>query len=265
MKDLNILNDFSVLLLEESQTLQALFDDWISGISTKVVSSPRDIPGQFDESVVVACLSQSALADQEEEVRKNILARNPYCQLVMILPRSTFQSIHEKDYDASIQRPVFKETFQEKIVNAFERGVYSALLREFYELNTKLLWVKRAGVPEDAPDDVDVKQLLERHGQLCSQLNTLRENLSTEDIEAISESIKLHKRYLTEPDSESDTGKATKYHPARCPACKLPWGVDHRNELGKGLISIGAGVWKCTRCREIVHGLGESGRRVMHG
>lgn len=265
MIEMDITDDFCVFLLEESQTLQTLFDEWIGEIPTKTASSPREIATKFDGTVTVACLSLSALDDQEENVRKYILTRNPYCQLVAFLPRSTFLTIHETEYDASIQRPIFEDEFREIIVNRFARGVYSALLREFYELNAKLIWLERGDSPEEIPDNVDVEKVRNRHSQLSSQLNSLRENLSSMDIEAISESIELHKQYLTQPDSDHDQGTGTKYHPSRCPACKLPWGVDHGNELNKGLVSIGAGVWKCTRCSEIVHGLGESGRRVMRG
>lgn len=265
MEDIDLIDDFCVLLLEESQTLQALFDDWLSDIPIQAVSSPTDIPAQFDATVAVACLSQSALGEKGEEVRKHILTRNPHCQLVTIVARSSFLTIYEDDYDACLQRPILKDELQRTMVNRMAWGVYSALLREYYDLNSKFLWLDRSETPEDIPEDFDLDRLRERYNQLSSHLNALQSKLSMENVEDISRSINLHKRYLTTPAQDVDKGVASKYHPARCPSCKLPWGVDHRNELGKGMVSIGAGVWKCTRCTEIVHGLGESGRRIMRG
>lgn len=265
MQDIDLMGDFRVLLLEESPTHQALFEDWLSEIPTQVVSTPTDIPAQFDATVAVACLCQSALGEKSEEVRKQILTRNPYCQLVAIVPRSSFLSIYEDDYDACLQRPVLRDEFQQTIGDRMTWGVYSALLREFYDLNAKFLWLGRSETPEEIPDDIDVDQLQERYKQLCSRLDALQSKLSMENVEDISRSISLHKRYLTSPTQDADKGVESKYHPSRCPNCKLPWGVDHGNELGKGMISIGAGVWKCTRCSEVIHGLGEGGRRIMRG
>jgi sRNA-binding regulator protein Hfq len=37
-------DNFCVLLLEESPTLQMLFDHWLSGITTRVAATPTDVP-----------------------------------------------------------------------------------------------------------------------------------------------------------------------------------------------------------------------------
>lgn len=263
MPDTDFMDDFCVLLLEESTTLQMLFDYWLSGITTKAATTPTDIPDQFDETVAVACLCQSTLGDEADEICHHILSRNPYCQLVAILPRSSFSTTYEGDYDAILQRPIYKDELQQTIGNRLACGVYSAKLRDFYALNTKLLSIRQAETEGDSLPNVNVDQLQEQYGNLCSQLDVLQENLSTEDIKDISRSIRLHKSYLTRPTQHVEQGPASKYHPSRCPNCKLPWGVDHRNELGNGVVPIGAGVWQCTRCAEIVHGLSESGRRIF--
>lgn len=259
---MNFADDFCVLLLEESPTLQMLFDHWLSEITTRVAATPTDVPAQFDETVAVACLCQSALGDAADEVCKHILARNPYCQLVAILPRSSFSPVHEDDYDAILQRPIYRDEFRRTVSNRLACGIYSALLQEFYTLNTTLLSVRQAETATDPPD-VDVDQLRERYGHLCSQLDTLQEKLSAEDLEKVSTSIDLHRSYLTRPTRRADQGSVSKYHPSRCPNCKLQWGVEHGNELQNGVVSIGAGVWRCTRCSEIVHGLSESGQRIL--
>lgn len=265
MVDMNIIDDFSILLLEESRTLQALFDNWLPNVTTLRAGSPADIPTVYDSNVAVACLSESALGENSETTRKYILKRNPYCQLVAIVSRSSFVSIYENDYDACLQRPILKDQFQQTIEKRLVWGVYSTLLREFYDLNAKFHWIGRSDTPDELPESEDLEQYRERHSELCSQLDTLQSNLSMDNIQDISRSIQLHKRYLTTPTPDLENGVASKYHPSRCPECKLPWGVDHGNELDKGMVSIGAGVWKCKQCSEIVHGLGESGRRIMRG
>jgi ribosomal protein L37AE/L43A len=211
----------------------------------------------------VACLCQSALGDEANEICKRILTRNSYCQLVAILPRSSFLTIHEDGYDAILHRPIYEDEFEETVANRLVCGIYSARLHEFYALNAKLLSIRQAETASDSPPDVNIAQLKERYSHLCSQLDTLQEKLSTEYIDDISTSIGLHENYLTRPAQQVDQGSASKYHPSRCPNCKLPWGVDHGNELKEGVVSIGAGVWRCTRCTEIVHGLSESGQRIL--
>lgn len=222
--------------MEESQTLQALFDSWLSEIPPRFASAPDGIPAQFDSTIAVACLSQSLLGGDDEEIRKNILNRNPYCQLVLIVSRSSFITPYEGDYDACLRRPVVKDEFQSTIANRLKCGVYSALLREFYELNTKLLWVRRAETT------VDADQIQKRYRQLQSQLNQLQTELSTTDVGFISQSLELHKRYLTEPDQDIEDTAPSKYNPRRWPDCKLTWGADHGNDLGNGVVSIGASV-----------------------
>ena len=263
MLDTDFVDDFCVLLLEESRTLQMLFDHWLPGITTKVAATPADILAQFDETVAVACLSQTALGDKTDEICKQILTRNPYCQLVAVLPRSSFVLFHEKEYDAVLQRPIYEDDFHQTIANRLVYGVYSAQIHEFYALNATLLSIQQSNTSSDSQPDVNVDQLQDRYGHLCSQLDALQEMLSTDDIMKISKSINLHKSYLTRPVQDVAQGFTSKYHPTRCPNCKLPWGVDHGNDLKEGVVSIGAGVWRCTRCSEIVHGLSEDGRQVF--
>lgn len=262
MQNIAFAGDYHILLLEESKTLQELFDSWLPEFPTRFATTMDDVPAHFDSTTAVACLSQTVLGDQEKELRKHILNRNPYCQLVMIVPRSSFITPYEDDYDACLRRPVVEDELRATIGNRMKRGVYSALLREFYTLNAKLLWVRESDTSVDAITNVEPDLIKERYHQLRSQLNQLQTKLSAADIKSISKSVKLHKRYLTEPVQDVENKVTSKYHPRRCPSCKLQWGTNHGNELGDGVTSIGAGVWKCARCSEIVHGLGDGERRV---
>ncbi|WP_280536085.1 hypothetical protein [Halopenitus sp. POP-27] len=324
MADLDLVDDYSVLVLEESYTLRGLFESWLEGIEVRTVADPDDVAAAFDATVAVACLSVTALDDSGEEVRTQLLTRNPYCQLVGVVSRSTSPDEHEADYDECLQRPVMKAELQEAVDRRLAYGMYSSALRKFYDLNAAFVW-RRRDVPDeptgadgdsgsgtaarsaddDAGDDgtatdaveqpgwlhrpdardgtdsdpldegrledvdleepigdLDPDEIVERYRRVCRQLDVLQERLSGAAIAEISMSIRRHKDYLTTPSADVDRGPPAKHHPRRCPACKLPWGVDHGNELGTGFTRIAAGVRRCTRCREIVHGLGESGRRI---
>ncbi|QHS15747.1 hypothetical protein GWK26_00515 [haloarchaeon 3A1-DGR] len=288
MTDLDLIDDYSVLVLEESYTLQDLFADWLDGIEVRPVADPDAVIGAFDATVAVACLSETAFDGRGEAIRNDLLSRNPYCQLVGILSRSASLAEHEPEYDECLQRPILKVDLQDTVERRLAYGIYSSVLREFYDLNAAFVWRRRdetddradAGSADRAAgnaiegqdvagavDDGNLEELTddeirERYQRVCRQLDALQGRLSGAAIAEITRSIRRHKDYLTTPNTEVDRGPPAKHHPRRCPACKLPWGIAHGNELGNGFIRIAAGVRRCTRCQEIVHGLGESGRRI---
>jgi hypothetical protein len=288
MTDLDLIDDYSVLLLEESYTLQDLFADWLAGIEVRTVADPDDVVGAFDATVAVACLSETAFDGRGEAIRNGLLSRNPYCQLVGVLSRSSSVTDHESNYDECLERPILKADLRDTVERRLAYGIYSRVLREFYDLNAAFVWRRRDGTDDrtdaESPDhavlettgerkvappidDGDFEELTDdeirnRYQLVCRQLDALQDRLSGAAIAEITRSIRRHKDYLTTPNAEVDRGPPAKHHPRRCPSCKLPWGIDHGNQLGNGFIRIAAGVRRCTRCQEIVHGLGESGRRI---
>ncbi|QLG63216.1 hypothetical protein [Halorarum salinum] len=252
-------DEFSVLLLEESSTHADLFEMWLEGVQTKRAARPRDIFRVFDSTVAVACLSQSVLGEDEPDIRRFILNRNPYCQLILIASCSSPDILYEQHYDATIVRPTSREEFQTAVEKRLTYGMYSALLDEFYSLNAELVSLERAG---DSEVDLDPDALQKRLQRVRKPLNQLTAAIDHADTKALLQSLNLHRKYLTEPAQAIDSEPASKYHPKACPNCKLPWGVDHRNDLGKGFTSIGAYVWRCSRCHDITHGSSPSDRRV---
>ncbi|QLG63054.1 hypothetical protein [Halorarum salinum] len=259
MTTTEFVDEFSVLLLEDSSTHMELFEKWLTGVSTKRAATPQDIFRVFDSSIAVACLSQSLLEDDEEEIRRFILNRNPYCQLILIAACSSPDVLYEEHYDATIARPVSREELQATVEKRLMYGMYSALLDEFYTLNAELLSLQRAG---DSEVDVDQEELEERLHQVRVPLDRLTKAIDHDDTRALLRSLNLHRKYLTEPAQTIETTTTSKYHPNACPNCALPWGIDHRNELGEGFTSIGAYVWKCMRCNDITHGTSPSDRRI---
>jgi len=253
--------EFGVLLLDDSVTRLALFDDWLPGVRTKLVTSPEDLAAELESSTAVACLSQSLLSDADGDCRKLILNRNPFCQLVSIVPRTGFTSVVEDEYDAWIRRPVFKETLQERVEHGWKCGIYASTLHEFYNLNAELV-----GDADGAAADGDAagrERLRTRYREVTRRLDFLQASLDATEIRSTMQSVKLHRHFLRDRPERGQGTETSKYHPARCPECRLPWGVDHRNVLGKGFEPVGAYVWKCARCNEIVHGLGASHRRMV--
>ena len=259
MNDADLMDNFSVLLLEGSAIHGELFEKWLAGVPTKIATTPRDIIREFDSSVTVACLSQSLLEDDEEEIRRFILNRNPYCQLVLIVSSASPGVLYEQHYDATLARPVSKEELRTTVETRLKYGMYSALLDEFYSLNAKLVSLERA---DPSKVDLDQDEVGKRLQQVRVPLKRLTSTIDHAEMKELLQSLNLHRGYLTEPAQNIDISATSKYHPDACSNCDLPWGVDHRNELGNGFISIGAYVWKCTRCTEITHGSGPSDRHI---
>lgn len=250
----------TVLLLEESQILHELFEIWLDPIPTECVSTVSGLRAALDSTVTVTCLATECLDVDDAELRRDILNVNPYCQLVYIQERGGFTAVHEDSYDAILQRPLCKADVRPMITDRMRCGIYSVLLRQFYVLNAQLIRHEQAE-PDDCEDRAE--RLMRQNKAIKRQLQQLQEQLAVEDVTAIVRSIALHNRFLTTPASEAVDGGGAKYHPPRCPNCKLPWGIDHGNDLKAGYDRVAAHVRKCTRCNEIVHGLGGSHRRIM--
>lgn len=259
MNDADLFERFSVLLFVGSSTHGELLETWLSGVPTKVATTPEDIFRVFDSSVAVACFSQSLLEDDEEEIRRYILNRNPYCQLVLITSSDEPAVLYEQHYDAIIDRPVSKSELQTTVETRLTYAIYSVLLDEFYSLNAELVSLQRASASEG---NLDQEKLQERLRQVRRPLESLKSTIDHDGLKELLQSLDLHRRYLTEPARNVDNSTTSKYHPDTCSNCNLPWGVDHRNELGNGFTQIGAYVWKCARCNDISHGSGPSDRHI---
>lgn len=259
---LEFLDEFSILLLDSSNTRNDLFSSWVPGVTVKSITSPSELSHEFDSTVTVACLSQSLLDENRETVLQYILKRNPYCQLIGVIPRSAFVSPYEDEFDKILQRPVFKDDFKETIEYRYIAGVYTHLLSEYYDVNSTLVAIKRASDDEVKERQESIQRMKIRYSNLKDKLDALQENLTSETLMNVMQTIEQHKKHLTTPDKDITEGKETKYHQSRCPSCQLPWGVSHRNELGNGFEKIGADVYQCSRCESIVHGLAGEHRVV---
>lgn len=262
MENTTNFEDYQVLFLEESQIHQELFDMWLPEIPTEFAPAISDFHSQFDSTVVVACLSQSLLGDHPERLRNHVLGRNPFCQMILI--ESPSLPTPESDpYDAVLERSISPDGLRETVEKRLKYGLYSTLLNEFYLLNAKLGSIERSGAVEEFENDLVASHCHDRLEEIKPMLNRLQRELNNEGIRELWLSISLHREYLTEPNPEIDAENTSKHHPNTCPKCRLPWGQDHGNELGVGFIPLGAKVWKCTRCDEIIHGVATNRKRVV--
>lgn len=254
-------DEFGVLLSDDSWTRLDLFMRWLPGYQTAGATSSEAVLSEFDTNTIVACLYQPLLGNQEAEIRKYILRRNPHCRLVLLLPHGAPTMRAEEQYDAVLRRPIHEAELRTTIETQLKCGVYSATLHEFYALNAEFSSFGQS-TTESARSDGSGAALTERYHRLKARLDELQSLLDPSDLADVVQGLKLHGQYLTEPAKDTSRSEGSKYHPDRCPTCKLPWGVDHRNDLGIGLERLGAYVWKCNRCQGIAHGLGDSHRRV---
>lgn len=257
----DLFEGYRILLSEESQTRLQLFEKWLPDHETHTAESPGAFLEQVDDHTVVACLSRPLFGEDEPRIRKAILSRNPHCQLIALLPHGGTEPALTREYDAYLRRPVYRQKLQETIETQLKYGVYSHTLAEFYKLNAHLARFGRTQA--DARRDTNVDAKRRRYNELKGRLDALQAQMDATDLDAIIHSLKRHNQHRSEPAEDTQPTQDSKYHPSRCPHCKLPWGVNHRNALGTGVERVGAYVWKCTRCSEITHGLGTSHRNVF--
>jgi len=246
----------SVLIAEESDALRELLSNWLPGVDTHAATSVSELHAAFDATVAVAILSETVVDESATAVKTRILRQNPYCQLVGVVPRSASVMPHEERYDELIQRPVFKEEFQETVEYRLVAGTYSNLVSEMFDLNSTILALEQATADEVSERDEKLDTLQARYDALDEQLSAFQAHLSHDTLVKILRTNKRHSEFLAEPsgDSEEETTDG-KYRPQRCPSCRLPWDVDHRNDLGVGYTQLGADVYQCTRCNAVIHGL----------
>lgn len=251
--------DASVLFLADSPDVERRVDPWLPGVPTLFATSVEEAYAAFDASVAVVCYPDTLLGDRTHEFCHDVLARSPFTQLVLFGTEDSTTVRYSDDYDVVLQAPVSEHELRETIERRLTYAVYSSVLHEYYSLNARVAVLDRLD-GEDA--DATVEQVTERLEQLRPWLRRLRARLSSADVREITESVDRHKGYLTGPAPGARNASTSKYHPDSCPECDLPWGNDHRNELGRGYEPIGAGVWKCARCDEVVHGLHDSNQRI---
>lgn len=261
--DTNSLFDgYRVLLADESRTRLQLFEKWLPEIATRTATSIEEFSTQLDSRTAVTTVPRSLFGDHETTIRREILSRNPHCQLILMLPHGASGGFASEDYDACLRRPVHQTELQSTIETQLKYGVYSHTLHEFYTLNAEL-WGYGRIETEPEKTGPQHREKMERYQALKARLDELQTLIDTPDIDALLHSLKRRNQHLTEPVKDAERTQDSKYHPDRCPHCKLPWGVDHRNKLGTGLERVGAYVWRCNRCNEIAHGRGNSHRRVL--
>jgi len=259
MKYSDLLSKVSTLVLEEDDIRRDLYSQWITTVSTKIVTEPEDIFHEFDSSVALVILSQTALNDEESEIQRYILTREPSCQMVLLTSSAVDEVFFEEEYDATITRPVSKQEFTTLVEKRLRYGIYSALIEEFYALNSRLLTLERS----DSDGDDEIKKTIQDRIQKVEiPIQHIKSTIDHEDTQELLKSLSLHKEFLNSPSNDKEAPTTSKFLPDQCPNCSLTWGVDHGNQLGQGYTQMGASVWKCTDCSYTVRSNDGSNRYV---
>lgn len=272
MEFASYLDGATVLFLADSPQVEQHIEARLPELSARFATSTEEAYAAFDSTVMVVVVSDRISSDDADRYSRAVLSQNPFCQFVLLASSQPRKTTHATDYDETVRRPVAEDEFRRVLKRRLTVGVYCTLLHEYYSLSTNLAMTKQlrddaesdsdGSATADEEDDVseDVK---DRIRQLEPLLRELEADLADEDIGDTTESVRRHKRYLAMTDDEGGSG--SKYHPDTCPECGLAWGGDNRAIVGRGFVRLGAGVWRCERCKEIVHGLHDSNQRVNRG
>ncbi|WP_336025250.1 hypothetical protein [Halobellus salinisoli] len=224
-----------------------------------MATEPEDVFREFDSSVALVILSQTALNDEESEIQRYILTRSPSCQLVLLTSSAIDDALYEDEYDATITRPVSKQELTTVVEKRLRYGIYSTLIEEFYALNSRLITLEQGDSDED---DGLKKAIQDRIQKVKIPVQHLGSTINHKDTQELVKSLSLHNEFLNSPSHDKEAPTTSKFLPDQCPNCSLTWGVDHGTQLGEGYTQMGASVWKCTDCGYTVHSADASNRYI---
>lgn len=247
----------AVLFVTGFPRVESKLDAWLPDVPTRFATTVSDAYAAFDASTAVVCVSDNLLDDELEAFRTDVLVRDPFCQFVLVESRTVLDG-REDAYDVILQGPVSREQLHATVRQRLTYATYSTLLQEYYLTNTRALAHSRL---RDDEDEI-LEHITDRVEQLLPQLKALQAELSEAQLRDISNTVERHREFVTRPTSQPTDSATSKYHPGACPECGVVWGNDHGNELGRGFEDLGAGVWKCRHCGEIVHNLHDSNRSI---
>lgn len=251
------LDDATVLFVTNFDDVESNLDASLPDVTTAFAASTPDAYAAFDETTAVVCLFDNLLDEEFEAFRTDVLVRHPFCQFVVVESQPLANELAD-GYDVVLSGPVSGPRLQSVVRERVVYATYSSALQEYYHLNARVAALSRF---HDGDSPVP-EYITDRLRTLRPRLQALQAGLTERQLREISETVEQHKAYVNQPTNQSDASTQSKYHPDACPACGVAWGDDHGNELGRGFEAIGAGVWKCTHCTEIVHDLHDSNQSI---
>ncbi|SMO35735.1 hypothetical protein [Halorubrum cibi] len=201
MKYSDLLSKVSVLFLEENDVQRDLFSRWITTVSTKTVTEPEEVFREFDSSVALVILSHSALEDEEAEIQRYILTRNPSCQVVLLTSPEADEARYRAEYDATITRPVSERELTTLVEKRLRYGIYSALIEEFYALNSRLITLERSDSDRDSERTETIR---DRIRKVEVPIQHLRSTIDHEDTRELLKSLNSHREFLNSPSRETE-------------------------------------------------------------
>lgn len=251
------LDEATVLFVTNFENIKSKLATSLPNVTTTFASTTEDAYAAFDETTAVVCLFDNLLTEAFEQFHTDVLVRHPFCQFVVI-ESQPLANDRVDDYDVILQGPVSAPRLRTVLRQRIVYSTYSSLLQEYYHLNTRVTALSRFQDTDAEPPDYIATRLR----QLRPQLQALQGELTEGHLREITETVEQHKAYVNRPTEQQDEPGESKYHPGTCPECGIVWGDDHGNELGRGFEAIGAGVWKCTHCGEIIHDLHDNNQNI---
>lgn len=253
-----IFEDTSVLVVTDFETIKPKLTASLPNVTTTFAATTRDAYTAFDSTTAVVCLFDNLLDEAFESFRTDVLLRYPFCQFVVIESRPLAHDCIN-DYDVILQGPVSARHLRTVVRKRLIYAEYSTTLQKYYQLNATAMALARL----DNADRLLSDHVADRIRAVLPRLRTLKAGLSEAELREIAAAVEKHKQHVNQPTKRAEGSAQSKYHPRTCPECGVVWGDDHENELGRGFERLGADVWKCTLCEEIVHALHDSNRSTI--
>ncbi|MCD2205056.1 hypothetical protein [Halobacterium sp. KA-6] len=250
-------DEVTVLFVTNFDDIKSNLAASLPNVNTTFAATPAEAYAAFDETTAVVCLFDNLLDEAFEQFRTDVLVRHPFCQFLVIESQPLANEL-VNDYDVILNAPVSGPQLRAVLRRRIIYATYSMTLQEYYHLNARVAALHRLQDSEPRTPSYIATRLQ----ALRPQLQALQATLTEAQLREIASAVEQHKQYVNQPTKQPTESSQSKYYPGTCPACGVVWGDDHKNELGQGFESLGAGVWKCTHCNEIVHDLHDSNQSI---
>jgi len=227
----------SVVVFEDNKTRAELYALWLAECDVELCLTKQQTGEALDEQTAVAILDEEFGDGAAETLLEIIRDVAPACRVVATRSRSSaFPSL---GVDNQFVKPVFEEELTDTVRTLLLRSNYQLVLQSYYRASTRLAAYETAG---GAESESEQEQLQRQTRRLKKLLNTLRTELTSEDVTAVFENITIDDFETTDEATKVDS----KYRPENCANCDVEWDASASQDTQ--FTRLGAYVWRCTSC-----------------
>ncbi|MFW5919508.1 MAG: response regulator [Halanaeroarchaeum sp.] len=220
-----------VLIVEDETGLAELYSLWLSEeYEVETAYSGAEALEVLDESFDVVLLDRRMPGISGDEVLEAIRDAGYECQVAMVTGVKPDVAIADAPIEEYLTKPIERDRLENAVDELLLRSDTEAIKQELLSLISKRVALESEHVAEDLEDHETFQSLNDRIERIQSELEIEPSTLSS------------------------------KHRPAACPNCKLKWDLSVDGIVG--FVPIGARVWKCENCGEVVHKSDPSHRRV---